>query len=71
MATRLPLLQGDVGGQAYYGEYPINFASALGLKEVALLLRRHGASVTDRDSQGNTCLHMASRWPFHPPLETA
>lgn len=47
------------GGNAYYGEYPMHFACALGNKDIALLLRRHGAVPTDKDTQGNTPLHLA------------
>ena len=41
------------------GEYPMSFCAALGLKEAALLLRRHGAMPQDKDTQGNTALHLA------------
>ena len=46
------------GGQAYFGEYPMSFAAALGHKEMVLLLHRHGATPHDRDAQGNTALHI-------------
>ena len=47
------------GGKAYFGEYPMSFAAALGHQEMVLLLHRHGASPRDRDAQGNTALHVA------------
>lgn len=58
-----------VDGPAYYGEYPISYASSLGYKDIAMLLQRHGAEVNARDAQGNGPLHMAvlhnqvSSWP--------
>lgn len=47
------------GGNAYYGEYPLSFAASLGNKDAALFLLRHGSSVKDKDTQGNTALHLS------------
>mmetsp|Transcript_1453 Transcript_1453/g.3191 ORF Transcript_1453/g.3191 Transcript_1453/m.3191 type:complete len:1024 (-) Transcript_1453:1638-4709(-) len=43
----------------YYGEYPLSFAACTGQKDIVSYLKRHGARVNhDRDTFGNTALHM-------------
>lgn len=47
-------------GKAYYGEYPLSFATCIGNKEVVTLLANAGASLFAKDTcLGNTALHMA------------
>ena len=48
-----------MGGKAFYGEYPLHFAVALRRKKSALYLAAAGARVLDRDSHGNSALHVA------------
>lgn len=46
-------------GRLYYGEYPLSFAASLGQRDIVSYLKRHGARVNvDKDSYGNTALHM-------------
>ena len=46
-------------GYAYYGEYPLSFATCIGNQEIYDYLINHGADPNLQDSFGNTCLHMA------------
>ncbi|CAG9466553.1 unnamed protein product [Pedinophyceae sp. YPF-701] len=55
------------GRPCYYGEYPVSFAASLGLHDICAYLKRHGAHVSDRDSYGNTALHLCV---FHNRQET-
>ena len=42
------------------GEFPASFAVCFGQREILRLLAAHGAALEgDRDSHGNTCLHLA------------
>ncbi|GAX79471.1 hypothetical protein CEUSTIGMA_g6912.t1 [Chlamydomonas eustigma] len=42
-----------------FGEFPLSFAACTGQKDIVSYLKRHGAHInTDRDTEGNTALHM-------------
>ena len=45
-------------GYAYYGEYPLAFASCFGHEEIYDYLIDHGADPDAKDSFGNAVLHM-------------
>ncbi|XP_063430515.1 transient receptor potential cation channel subfamily V member 5-like isoform X2 [Mytilus trossulus] len=49
----------DYEGYAYYGEYPLSFATCIGNQEIYDYLINNGADPNLQDSFGNTCLHMA------------
>eukprot|EP00201_Polytomella_parva_P020198 CAMPEP_0175043104 /NCGR_PEP_ID=MMETSP0052_2-20121109/2973_1 /TAXON_ID=51329 ORGANISM="Polytomella parva, Strain SAG 63-3" /NCGR_SAMPLE_ID=MMETSP0052_2 /ASSEMBLY_ACC=CAM_ASM_000194 /LENGTH=456 /DNA_ID=CAMNT_0016306069 /DNA_START=224 /DNA_END=1591 /DNA_ORIENTATION=- len=52
-----PFFQAD--SALYYGEFPLSFAACTGQKDIVSFLKRHGARVNlDKDSNGNTALHM-------------
>lgn len=46
-------------GHAYWGEYPLSFATCLGLADCYKLLLAKGANPNRQDSNGNATLHMA------------
>ena len=47
-------------GRAYFGEYPASFAVSMGEREIVRYLAHNGADVMgDRDSFGNSALHLA------------
>eukprot|EP00798_Chlamydomonas_sp_ICE-L_P014182 gene14182-20149_t len=47
------------GSIMYYGEFPFSFAACTGQKDIVSYLKRHGARVNgDRDTSGNSALHM-------------
>jgi len=43
---------------AYWGEYPLSFAACLGQEECVRLLHAKDADVNQKDTNGNTALHM-------------
>lgn len=46
----------ELGGPCYFGEYPLSFAAALGLKEIVTLLTHSGAKpATDRGTPVQIC----------------
>ncbi len=48
----------SAAGYAYYGEYPLAFASCFGREEIYDYLIDHGADPDAKDSFGNAILHM-------------
>ena len=48
-----------ISGFAYYGEYPLAFATCFGWMDIYDYLVDNGADPNMQDSFGNTCLHMA------------
>ena len=48
-----------ISGYAYYGEYPLAFATCFGWMDIYDYLVDNGADPNKQDSFGNTCLHMA------------
>lgn len=42
----------------YWGEYPLSFAACLGQEECYRLMLARGANPNNKDTNGNTVLHM-------------
>lgn len=51
-------LETNYDGYAYWGEYPLSFATCLGLADCYKLLLAKGANPNKQDSNGNATLHM-------------
>ncbi|XP_018409298.1 PREDICTED: transient receptor potential cation channel subfamily V member 6-like [Nanorana parkeri] len=47
----------------YYGEHILSFAACVGNAELVRLLLQHGADAEDKDSHGNTVLHILALQP--------